>query len=493
LPDERPDSGHRLLSRVPDGGQARTAARVEASSLEKALVCVIALVAALPSLVWAWSSAAYLSDDYWIAYWFDAMGIGEAMRRVAFDMPGRVLAAPYYLAIYQGIGARPLAQALVLAALNAGLVAAMWRLGRPWLPVPFVLTACAVFAVLPNRSSTRLWFVVGSYPLALLLVMVGVMGLARGRAIGGAVLLASAVALYEGVAGLAVLALVGLVVFGGIAWRIVLPSAALVAAAASAAYLLSSRRPSASGVGPFGAVDTFGSGLFGTGLTGERVSGSIIAVGLFAVIGLSLVTLLPGFRDDRPVLVRVRLGAALALAGAGPSLVGGAGFAVAGLGDRNNLVAGVGVAIVVAALLDELRRWRAGVGISVGVCVVAAMFALTMADVGSYARAADEGDEVLAALDASFPVVPPSAPTLIVPALDRSPGVAAFVPNIDIRGALHLRRGGDWSSIFLVETVDCSALDADDGWWIVDFEDQEAQRVVDGQSLVGICTEARTR
>lgn len=181
----------------------------------------------------------------------------------------------------------------------------------------------------------------------------------------------------------------------------------------------------------------------------------------------------------------------MTLAGAAPALVGGAAFAVAGLGDRNNLVAGTGVAILIAAVLDRARAVRLELGLLIGLPALLGMFWLTMADVASYGEAVEEGDRVLAALDAAFPLGPPERPTLIVPALVTSPGVAAFVPNIDIRGAMHLRRGGDWSELTLVETVDCSTLDASGPWHVVDFTDQRSPlRSERGPALAATCRSA---
>lgn len=433
---------------------------------ERAAVGVIAAVAALPTLYWGLTDAAFISDDHWISYWFDELGIWRSLDRIAFNSPGRPLAGPYYLFVYEVIGSGPLVQSLLLAALNAALVVSLWRLGRRAIPTSLLLCALAAFAVLPNRGATRLWFVVGTYPLAMAMAVTSVVLLVRGRALLAGGLLAAAILLYEGVAGLG-LALVLLVVLADRArWRAGAIVAGAGAAAAGAAYINSPRRPGASGVGPFGSADTLGAGLMGEGLTGEEMVGPVLAVALLAVLGWSVLTLFEPLKRRGIALHHVRLGGLLLFAGAGPALVGGAPFAVAGLNERNNLVPSVGLALAIGALLWALIDRLGCIGVVLASALLLLLFVRTMDDTVEYAAALDDGARLTATLDRTFAEGPPSEPVLLVPALDRIPGVAAFVQNIDVRGAMHLRVGGDWSSLHLVETVTCGRL-RDDGTWTV--------------------------
>lgn len=375
--------------------------------------------------------------------------------------PARPLVGPYYVVSYGLIGDRPVLQALVLAVLNAGMVVLVWRALRLVVSGRTALLAGAILAVVPNRASTRLWFVLGPNLLAVALLALGAVLLLRHRrALPAAVLFVAAISLYEGLAGVAVLV---------VAWwwlqdrvgraRCAATVLAPVVAATVAAWVVSPKRSGAS-PGPFTNVSSLGPAQLGAGFWGVEVLGIACTVVVLGVVAWCVATRLPSFRRPGQRLPgEVAAGGCLLVAGAGPFLVGGAPFAVRGIFDRNNLIPDLGSCLVIAAILAAVARQWPGAGRVATVAVLGVLAAGNIADVRDYRSAVTEGHTLVRAVLAD--IDPAVGNVVVTPPLDGGTGVAQFILDGDLTGALVLRHGRQWSSVSMpYRPPTCAELEA---------------------------------
>lgn len=437
---------------------AGAVADVGSNRRERWWVAALAVAAALPSVVAGLVGGGFLTDDWWVLLTFDRMGVIDGMWHLAFEQPGRPLVAPYYAFIYLVVGDAPVLQSLLMAAVNAAVVVAAWSCGRRFLPRTVLWPALVVFALAANHAMTRLWFIVATYPMALALVFFGVRDLDRRHAVRASVLLAAATLLYEGSVGLA-LALVGLWALVDISERLAVAALVVVptVAAAVLAFLLSPKREL--GPKPFNNVRTLYPGSLGVGFWDSALIARIATVGILVGLVIALVQLLPPWRSEHPEGRWALVGLLLLCAGAGPFLLSGAPFATTGLFDRNNLAPGVGAAILLGALWAMLHRIAAVPARVLGVAAVVWFAVLQAEDVSNYADAVGRGDAIVEAL-ASAPGIDDTDPILVVPAQESGTGLADFVYDGDLTGALRYRHGGDWSGVRLVENAECADLAA---------------------------------
>lgn len=409
----------------------------------------LALVAlsAWPSALWA-SGAGYLSDDYVVARNLQRAGLLRGLWDLATVAPARPGAAPYYLAVYEGIGSHSAIQALVLAALNALVALAVWQAMRAVVRERTATVAALVFAAAPNRGATRMWFQVGPYLVAVGLVALVVVLLWRAdRPLLAATLAVLAVLTYEGTAGVAVAAFGGWAVGDPRARRWPAFSALTAIAAAALAAWASSPKLDVDGPGPFEHAGTIPSGLLGSGLWGHDAAGAVGLAALVAGLGVLVASYLPSFRRPGPLRREVLIGTALTALAVGPFLVGGAPFAVRGIFDRNNLVPGLGVCLILGAVLGTLAGRR--LGVAVVAVVLGGMSVANLGDLADYRAAVDDGEALRAAV---LEDVDPTAGTVVVvPPLDESRGVEAFILDGDLTAALELTAGEAWASVVMPE------------------------------------------
>lgn len=334
---------------------------------ERIRVALLACAAALPSLATGLFGGGFLTDDWAVWLVFDQNGLMEGLWQLAFEQPARPLAAPYYAVLYEVIGDRPVIQAIVIAVVNAFVVVAAWLFGRRVLPPNVLWPTLEVFALAPNHAMTRSWFVVGTYPLALALVFVGLWQLVRGRHVAAAGLLFVATLLYEGVV---VLAIAIVLMWAAAAWKarlrpaIVAVSPTVVLAAGL--FLLSPKR-SGDGPKPFNNASSLLSAHFGTGMWEypllARVVGAISLLVLVWAVAVHMPSWRSSAREPRWLLV----GVVVLVAGAAPFVFAGATFATTGLrpeqpgSERRNRArpgGGLGLAAVVAAAGGRRHRSR---------------------------------------------------------------------------------------------------------------------------------------
>ena len=151
-----------------------------------------------------------MHDDWWLATSFARGDAALPLERVLdhrHPAPGPARSRRSTTSSPTASSARnPVLHALLLAVICAGLGVLVFLVAERLWRTGLAIWIAAVYAVLPNRGSTRLWFAVATYPLAIVLLLLGVLLLLRGRPVLAAVLLAAATLTYEGVFGLALLA-----------------------------------------------------------------------------------------------------------------------------------------------------------------------------------------------------------------------------------------------------------------------------------------------
>lgn len=418
----------------------------ESSKAPSSHTWLVFILGGLPSLFWALWGADYLTDDFVVAMWFEHMGIAEALRSIAVERPGRPLAGFYYLFIYQGIGDAPMLQALWLGLVNGAMAAAVQRTSLLFVSARTAFLGGVLIALMPDRATSRLWFVVGSYVLAIIIVCLATQVLWRKRWIlPSAILFASSVLLYEGVIGLAVISGAWWT-WSKRAWR---GGAIVLAGPVAAALVMLALSPKAGGL-RFGAVDTIAHGLFGEGLWGPGVLG---LVGLIAMLGLivwSAVSAIPKYhRPGNRFDTELRRATATALAAAAPlayvSLIFGSG----GINDRNNLVPSVGVGLIIAAAIHHLQNRNRVAGHALITATIALFVVLNVADVADYVGAVRDGATVSERVIAD--IEPGKGLVLVGPPLDGGRGMEQFILQEDLRASLLLREGLSWSTVWMAK------------------------------------------
>jgi hypothetical protein len=409
---------------------------VSAKGRDLAVAVTAAVGCAAPTVVNAVWSPALIVDDWSFAAAarFHEWGSFHAN-------PGRPLAGGWFLVNFLVLGGHPVAHAIVLAVLNGVAGALVWLTVRTFVTSRLALLATAVWAVLANRGSTRLWPTTAPSVVVLAALLAAVLLARRGPPSpvrhGVVVAIAAASVLtYEGAAGLAV-ATVALS-----AWRwsgrprlAALGTGAVVLAVVAAWALAQSPKT--------GASETLG---HGTQWISAQLGVGILPAAL-APVGAALAglvawsaatTVLPSFRtgpEERLVLA----GGAIALMGVAPFLAVGFPVATDGIFDRANLYADLGTALVLAAALGMLWRLRVSwLGPAVVTLVLGVLAAQNATDLRAFHQAGRDGRALLARVD-RLPLQTRTRGPLVLPDLPNRAGVSMFVEDYDISAALALR------------------------------------------------------
>jgi hypothetical protein len=396
---------------------------------------ICAGAAALPSLAWAAFGPALLIDDWGYAAKVHFGGGWHLLRLTAVVQPGRPAAAVYWALTFTVFGTHPVGHALALAALNAAAgVLLFFAARRLWGP-RLALWIGIAWAVLPNRSSSQMWFSTAQTILAVALFAAGVLFLCRRQHIAASLALAASVLSYESVLGLVTLAFVVWAVARRPGWRRVL--AVVTPAAAAAAYIALATPKDASRLhfGPHAGgllAAHFGRGLWGPASVAV-VAGGLSLLALAVLAYAQMKHTLP--RQGQVVLV----GAVLLLAGAGPLLVLGTGFATTGILDRFNVTADVGTAVMVGAAAAWAWDRRGLLGAAAITAALGWMGVVGGSHVAAYVRAARAGDALRAHLAADVGL--PDAPLVIGPPLDDAGGVSELLTDYDTSAAIELAQG----------------------------------------------------
>lgn len=304
-----------------------------------------------------------------------------------------------------------------------------------WLLVRFVsagvATAGAVaWVVVPNHGSLLYWTTGTAITVALVLLLVGLRLVTDDRAAWGGLCLAASVLTYEATAPAAVVGIVAVPLLLRQSWR--RPAAVAGALVAPAvAWALWSMPDVKQGLDRSADLGQLLPAHVGWGVFPRGAAAT--ALGLAACIAVTL--LIVG------AVRRRRLGddAGLVLGGVAVIAVGTVPFvryfyAPLGAGDRVNVVAGVGTALLWVGLGLWVRRHaRTAVVAGAATIVVSAMVVAGWQSAGAWADAADEGEAVLASLR---PVR--AGDRFVVPRSTLRRNVAPFLDHSNIAGAVQL-------------------------------------------------------
>jgi hypothetical protein len=400
----------------------------------------VALIAAVPSLVWAWRGSGFLTDDWPTINDLQRTGPLQFFVDAAFRHPARPGFAAYWTVTGTLFGTHPAPYAVAMAVLNAAAAVLVLAVAARLLPARLAVLCALAWAVLPNRGSTRLWLQLAPDVLAVCLLLLAVLALLDDRTATAAVLFALAVLTYEAVL---VVGLAGALWWAWLGrpqrWRAGLTVLGAGAVAGAAVFLLS---PKNDGSGrPFSHAGGLVSSHAGTGVFGPV---TIIAVVLgMALLASVLWSFVAAFFPSYERLWTVRddvacVGVIVLVLGSLPHLWAGFPFATDGIFDRGALVADLGTALVFGVALDRLfaapRPWRVAIP-----ALLLYLAALNGRDVHDYRAAERDGDALLAEVDHDLPTIPAGG-VLVTPTLPDHHGVASFILTRDLRAALELRR-----------------------------------------------------
>jgi hypothetical protein len=323
------------------------------------------------------------------------------------------------------IGPHPLAVLAVQTALVAAAAVLLHDLLRRFVDDRLAAATAALWLVVPNHTSLLLWASATAITAALLLLLLGGIARAADRPGPATVCLAASILTYEATAPAAVALLVAIPLLQRRPWR--RPLLVGMAGVAPATAWALPHLPSVKDAGRSHWADL---GL----VLPAHVGWGVFPEGPIATaLGLAAIVLL-GFAARRSPLVAA--GVVVIVVGTLPFLR--YFYEPLGAGDRVNVVAGVGTAMVWAGLLrwlGEILPWRP-VAATAGLVVVGAMATAGLQRSSAWAAAVDDGVRILRSLP------PPDGDGSIT--VERPPvrqNVTAFADRSNIDSAVQLQRG----------------------------------------------------
>ncbi len=334
-------------------------------------------------------------------------------------------------AVVFGLVGRHALVAYALQVALVGVAAVLIRsVLRRFVPTSLATATAAMWAVVPNHQSLLHWATGSAITVALILVLAGIVLLADGRHGLAAVLLGASILCYEATAPVAGAALVAVPWLQGRPWRrpLLVGAAGIVPAAAWIVAFIPSVKQGIHRTADLGLLLPAHAGW------GVFPDGPVATVlGLLATVALTLLIVDAVWSRSWSTEVR------LALAGIAVILLGTLPFvryfyAPLGAGDRVNVVAGVGTAMLWTGLLASAGARLPRLAFRpLATAVVVAMAAAAWQGSMAWAAAADDAARVLGDL----PPLPPGTSIVV----DRPPlhrNVAAFLDRSNIESAVQL-------------------------------------------------------
>jgi hypothetical protein len=371
----------------------------------------------------------YVLDDWYALAnahfdgWWHAAGHDQWLAR-----PGAGVA---YAVMFGIIGRHPLAAYALLVVLNAVAAVLVWRLLRRFMDDFGAIFIAGVWVIVPDHGSLLYWPSAVNITLALVLLLAGLLVLADDRVLPAALVLAASVLCYEATAPAAVLGLAVVPwLLGRSARKPLLMGAAVLAPVA--VWMIAFWHPSKRGL----EVNPDFGQLLPAHLGWGVMPRGPVAVGM-GVVACVATTLL--FVDA----ARRRRAAApeawLAIAGVATIIVGTAPFVhyfygPLGFGDRVNVVAGVGTAMLWAAL--AIAAWRVLPRAAAIALVGVAGAAMGVAGNQASTAWSDAGADAVSTLSRLESVAPGTDVAVPAPPLRRN--VAAFLDRSNVQSAVQL-------------------------------------------------------
>lgn len=371
----------------------------------------------------------YVLDDWYLLAnarfdgWWNALG-GELVR--ARPGSGVVYAATHGL-----VGRHPLVALVVQVVLASAVAVVLWDLVRRFLSPVESLAVAALWVLLPNHGSLLYWTTGAAITVALLLLLLGCRALLADRPALAALLFAASVLTYEATAPAAVAAAVGVPWLLGRPWR----RSAVVGAAMllPAGLWVAVNRPSVKrGLGQTADLGQLLPAHVGWGVLPDRVA-VLGGTAACVVVTLLAVEVVRGRRVTREAAM---VAGGVALIGLGTIPFVRYFYAPLGAGDRVNVVAGVGTALVWAAVLLWTARRAPAIVRPVVVLPLLGFAVATWQATEGWAAAADDSVAVLASLGDVGP-----GDRVVVTRSEMHRNVAAFLDQSNISSAVQLEAG----------------------------------------------------
>lgn len=400
-----------------------------------ALLTGLAVLVALP---YALFGVGFVLDD-WLALGnarFDG-ALAAAGRDYWLNRPGQ---GAVWALTFGLIGAHPLVHYVAQVALNAATAVLLYRLLLRFLDTGPALGVAALWLVVPNHGSLVRWSSANMILVSLALLLGAALLLTRAapsvRADAvAALLMVLAVLCYEATAPAAAIAAVVLPRWVSGRWRWRASLVALVGIGVAVGWVLLHLNPSKRGVNVTADLSRVFPAHFGWGVVPAGMIARLLAVA--ALVGLTVVGVraLAIGKGERRVEWLVPVGLAVIAIGTLPFVR--YFYEPVGVGDRVNVVAGIGTALCWYGLGRLLWQWRRWVGAIGAGLVVAAMSAATVEGAWDWHRAARSAQGILAALPAETP-----AGTIVVgPRMPVTGNVAPFMDRSTIEPAVRMRLG----------------------------------------------------
>lgn len=384
------------------------------------------------ALPYALRGPGYVLDDWYALAnahfdgWWMAAGAEQWRAR-----PG---AGAVYAMVFGLVGRHPAVALAVQIALVGAAAVLLRRLLVRFVAPSLALAVAALWLVVPNHGSLLLWTSAANITAALVLLLGGLVLVAGDRPAPAALLLACSVLSYEATAPAAVAGALVLPMLQGrsprrtMAWT----AAALLPVAT---WMVAFFHPAKRGVRETADLllvpgAHLGEGVFPAGP-------AAVALGTMALVACTFLVL-DGVRNRRWAPEAGLGGAGALVIALGTLPFVRYFYAPLGAGDRVNVVAGVGTALLWVGLGAWLwRRSPRPAMVAAGVVVVAAMGVASVQRSWSWADAVDDGERTLAEIR---PRLAPGA-TVEVPAPPMRRNVAAFLDGSNIAGAVQLEAG----------------------------------------------------
>jgi hypothetical protein len=371
--------------------------------------------------------------DDWFAL-ADARFDGWWMAAGADQWRARPGAGVAYAVVFGLVGRHPLVALALQVALASVAAVLLWRLAVRFLgEAVLAWSVAALWVVLPNHSSLLVWASATNITLALVLLLAGLLALADGRLWRAGPLLAASVLCYEATAPVALAVLVAVPLVQRRPWRRSLAVGSPWVAAAGA-WIALHPHPDKAAVHELADLGQVVPAHLGWGVLprGWPATGA----GLAATVALTLV-LVEAVRTRRATVP-----ARLAVTGAAVVGIGTLPFVryfygPLGFGDRVNVVAAVGTALLWAAVLVWSKEHLPAPVAAFGAVTLVAGFAVASWQ-GSMAWA-DAQDEAARTLASVRPVH--AGDRVVVPRSTMRRNVAAFLDDSNWAGAVQLEAG----------------------------------------------------
>lgn len=405
---------------------------------------MVFVLGALPTFVFAVVGGDLLHDDWWVTKAYVTEPLWDVVYRFGWDRPARPGSAVWYGLTYGTFGDHPFVHLVLLAALNGIVAVLVFVVARRLFGAVPGSWITAVWLVLPNRSSDRFWIVIAPYVLAVALLLVGLWLLLDDHALPAGIVLGLGVVTYEGIVGLAVLALAWFAFTHRDRLAKVALAAVPVVLAAAVTYLRSPKRRYGEQLQrDYSASDLVLPSQFGAGLVGDRLASLSILVVCLAVAWSVVVIAFPSFRERRRRWNDLVLwGAVMVVVSAAPFVVGQFPLATDGIFDRGNVVVGLGTSVLLGGLLVGAADALGEVpGLVLGAVVLVPLALLNVPDLVSFRDANRDADAIVARMRTDVP--PSTSPIVVCPELTPHRGVQSFIDDSNLRDALVLR--ADWS------------------------------------------------